>query len=313
MNLLDRAKGVSLTIFLAIYSFGISNAQDFDWFSTGSTWTYVYQPVFGPDLYQSVLSITEQTQLNGIDCSKMETETSGDGVLFECMPFAPAFYFLQRNDSVFFASDMHPYFRLGIDFNAEVGQHWFILVDGLNGLDSIHAEVIAREQVVIEGNNLVQLSINLSNANPDEGILEFQNPVIAIEKIGAINFFFMPFGKYAACDVTTSEQLQCFSSDGFQYVAPGFASCTVGLGSIAHSSNELRLYPNPTSTMLTLHLPGHALTHATLQDMQGREVLSVPLSPGEPLVDVRHLPKGMYLLRATETGGGVFMRKLVVE
>ncbi len=80
-----------------------------------------------------------------------------------------------------------------------------------------------------------------------------------------------------------------------------------------NSSKRFKIYPNPASTTITLHLPNHTLTHATLIDMQSREVLSVPLSPEEPVVDVRHLSKGMYLVRATDFGGGEYIKKIIVQ
>ncbi len=76
---------------------------------------------------------------------------------------------------------------------------------------------------------------------------------------------------------------------------------------------RLKIWPNPAINSIHIELTGHTLTNATLYDMQGREVLSVPLSTGEQKVDVRHLPKGMYLLRATEHGGEIYTTKLIVQ
>ncbi len=88
---------------------------------------------------------------------------------------------------------------------------------------------------------------------------------------------------------------------------------TVGTSDAAAQRDLLRLWPNPASNKVFLALPGHTLIRAILRDMQGREVLSVQLKGDRTEVDVSHLPKGMYLLRATETGGGVYVKKLVVQ
>ncbi len=88
---------------------------------------------------------------------------------------------------------------------------------------------------------------------------------------------------------------------------------TVGTSDAAAQRDLLRLWPNPASTTITLYLPGHTLSRANLHDMQGREVLSVQLKGDRTEVDVSHLPKGIYLLTATETGGGVYVKKLVVH
>ncbi len=88
---------------------------------------------------------------------------------------------------------------------------------------------------------------------------------------------------------------------------------TVGTNDDNGQRNALHLCPNPASTNIRLHLPGSVLTHATLYDMQGREVLSVSLNYGEPVIDVNTLPGGMYLVRATAEGGRSFIQKLIVE
>ncbi len=77
--------------------------------------------------------------------------------------------------------------------------------------------------------------------------------------------------------------------------------------------NELRIYPNPATTSVRLDLPGGTLTHATLLDMQGRQVLDVQLSSSEPVIDVSNLPKGMYLLKANGQNGDAYVKKLVVN
>ncbi len=76
---------------------------------------------------------------------------------------------------------------------------------------------------------------------------------------------------------------------------------------------KLKLWPNPARTEARLHLPGSVLTRATLHDMQGREVLSTSLHYIEPVIDVSTLASGMYLLRALDSDGGVYIEKMIVE
>lgn len=76
--------------------------------------------------------------------------------------------------------------------------------------------------------------------------------------------------------------------------------------------NDLRIYPNPATTTVRLDLPGSTLTHATLLDMQGRQVLDVQLSSSEQVIDVSALPKGMYLVKATGINGAQFSSKLML-
>ncbi len=79
------------------------------------------------------------------------------------------------------------------------------------------------------------------------------------------------------------------------------------------SRESLKVYPNPTSTSVRLDLPGSTLAHATIHDMQGRQVLDLQLNATDSAIDVSTLPKGMYLLRATGQNGNVYVKKLMVN
>lgn len=97
-------------------------------------------------------------------------------------------------------------------------------------------------------------------------------------------------------------------------VSIDFIDCIIVSTRNADPENTgLKLFPNPASTTVTLNLPDQNLSAATLYDMQGREVLSLPLSPTEPAINVHHLPKGMYLIRATDARGAVYVKKLMME
>ncbi len=81
----------------------------------------------------------------------------------------------------------------------------------------------------------------------------------------------------------------------------------------AVSRGQLGIYPNPAKSVVHLRHPLALLTLATLHDMQGREVLVASLQHSEPVMDVSTLTSGMYLLRAFDSAGRVYMEKLVVE
>jgi hypothetical protein len=79
------------------------------------------------------------------------------------------------------------------------------------------------------------------------------------------------------------------------------------------SKGAFSLFPNPASTTVRLHLPESVLTHASLYDLQGRKVLDAALQTGDQVIDIRYLPKGLYVLMAKEMNGAVYVKKLVVE
>ncbi len=78
-------------------------------------------------------------------------------------------------------------------------------------------------------------------------------------------------------------------------------------------AGALRLFPNPATTTVRFHLQGAILTHATMHDMQGREVLSTPVNQSEQVINVSTLPKGIYILKAVDARGGEYVKKLIVE
>jgi hypothetical protein len=95
-------------------------------------------------------------------------------------------------------------------------------------------------------------------------------------------------------------------------VSIDFFQCnTVATNDTDTQKSGIFIYPNPGSDII--FLKGTALNKVTLFDMQGREVWKSELHQNDTSIDVSHLPKGMYLLRATEAGGGVYVNKLVVQ
>jgi hypothetical protein len=80
-----------------------------------------------------------------------------------------------------------------------------------------------------------------------------------------------------------------------------------------NKASSLNVFPNPASTTVRLDMPGVVLSHATIHDMQGRQLLDVRLQHNEPTVDVSDLPRGIYLLRTVSKSGEMYVKKLVVE
>ncbi len=75
------------------------------------------------------------------------------------------------------------------------------------------------------------------------------------------------------------------------------------------------IYPNPTGTgFLTVALTGHTQPlGVALFDALGRAVLTARATAAESTLDMRALPHGVYLLRATNADGRGLSRRVVVE
>jgi len=78
-------------------------------------------------------------------------------------------------------------------------------------------------------------------------------------------------------------------------------------------ASSFNVFPNPASTTVRIDMPSVVLSHATIHDMQGRQLLDLRLQHNEPTIDVRILPKGIYLIKAVSKSGEMYVKKLVVE
>jgi CubicO group peptidase (beta-lactamase class C family) len=80
-----------------------------------------------------------------------------------------------------------------------------------------------------------------------------------------------------------------------------FPSCTItGVNDIATEAKDIRIYPNPTSGLITVNTPVNGT--AILCDMQGRVVYECSLRRGENQEQLpSSLAQGMYLMRITDS------------
>ena len=74
--------------------------------------------------------------------------------------------------------------------------------------------------------------------------------------------------------------------------------------------NQMRLFPNPSSTTVTVHATG--LVEIKLLDMAGRFLESTPVtSLMETALDVSHIPAGVYFITGTRKDGTVLSERLI--
>ena len=74
---------------------------------------------------------------------------------------------------------------------------------------------------------------------------------------------------------------------------------------------NLTVYPNPTDDVLIIELRGGAgIANIALYDLQGRKINS-PNSFTSPILDMKSVPAGVYILRVTDTDGKEYHQKIV--
>ena len=314
MNLLNSPKllRIPICVFLTFLSL-VSSAQNPGWFSTGTSYTYVHQELMGPETFETTVEISEQTTLNGQACAKMELVDNELPDLFFCMPKSPPIYLYEQNDSVFFATEQDPEFGLLYNFNAEVGDVWYIVGTHPFGLDSMKVQVLETEMVNVEGNSLKQLTVSIVPADIETQVFEIQSPVRILEFIGTLDFVLIPLGKYVGCDATTSESLQCFISDNLNYASNEFAPCIISSASSGSKLESLTLFPNPANDIVRFRLPATAgsVQSIAVYDVSGKQLI---VAAGDlEFLSVSAFKPGMYFFRAQTNKGFIFSGKLAVQ
>jgi hypothetical protein len=71
---------------------------------------------------------------------------------------------------------------------------------------------------------------------------------------------------------------------------------TTSTGTLA-AAPAIRYFPNPTTDFLFLDWEEARDTHLALYDLQGRRLLETRLTTGRNRIDLRRLPRGVYVLR----------------
>jgi hypothetical protein len=294
-------------------------AQDSGWFQTGSTWTYNYTVppiliVLPPEILQAQYTITEQTELNGQPCAKMEAIGDDPNPMY-CNVLSAPYYVYESNDSIFFANDFDNTFRLVYYFGAEQGDTWdLIYTSEYNEGETVHLVTVdSVYSRVIDGVTLkvMDLSYEYVSGNDQAGIMR---PTATVtERLGASEPFSIIFGYriQGLCEAYYNEALQCYTDPEISYLSPDFQSCTLGLNDPQVSSN-IEISPNPANDFINIQSLDSPISEIRIYNVTGQLVFSEKIQKQEHLVNTSKFESGIYLI-SIETEQGIGVKKLVVE
>ena len=136
-----------------------------------------------------------------------------------------------------------------------------------------------------------------------------------IEGIGCLNG--PMYILYSAWTASETWALTCFSNNGSNpIVSPkvdGYfdnaASCTEGINQIAKQAGNIKIYPNPATTSLTIQSP-NIINQITITNLLGQRVYAHEYNPSTSLqVDVSGLQSGVYFVKVN----GADVRKFLKE
>jgi hypothetical protein len=116
-------------------------------------------------------------------------------------------------------------------------------------------------------------------------------------------------GNLSTCEVQSICDF-LVSNDGVANIhdnAPGCNSpeevelaCPVSVGE-SNPFQQLLIYPNPSSTQITIELPDapQKNTVLTIYNINGQQMLSTKITVQKTLIDISGLPKGIYFVKVT--------------
>jgi hypothetical protein len=85
--------------------------------------------------------------------------------------------------------------------------------------------------------------------------------------------------------------------------APSATVQVISTGVQAVPQDKTRLFPNPTSDLVSIERNGNSPAVVTLIDAQGRMVGSEHMNGGSAAIDVQDLPPGLYLVHIASVAG----------
>ncbi len=80
-------------------------------------------------------------------------------------------------------------------------------------------------------------------------------------------------------------------------------------------NNRLLIYPNPSSTQITIELPTtpNKNTTLTICNLNGQQLITQPITERQTVVDVSVLPRGVYFIKVMDDTGVMKVGKVVKE
>jgi hypothetical protein len=298
---------LAIAFFLAIISLPALPAQS-EFAPVGAFWDYHYEGHSGNESGQITFWVEKDTTFNGDEGRKLEVHIrikefmggSYETISYTCM--------LLRNDSIFMGAPGN--FRFRFSFSMEVGDtlpmSGFIPENARLVVDSI-------SEVEIKGENRNVWFVNKYCSLDMVNFFLFETIQI-IENIGPVNDY-LPYWNEDGCTVLGGGTywFQCYSESAFNW--PSGQDCMPLLLSSEEPErpSKIQVFPNPAQQSFQVQWVKEQPYQLMLFDTQGQEVLRRNRLQRDQVVDIGHLPKGLYFLEILDREGkDVHVEKMIV-
>ena len=293
-----------------------------NWSPTGATWYYGFSAWQVAGYYK--IEYIGDTTINSIQCKKL---CKSRCTKYIGIPYSDSIVSVIGTEYTYADSDRvyifkHNQFYTLYDFSAQVGNTWTIPeIKHYNGCDTIGSiRVDSIGTTTINSQALRYICVSLTNTAQKWG----WNAKI-VERIGPIKPFsncdYLFPVKFDNCGMNIDEMIEggnfrCYSdSTLFNYssnIAPACDFIT-SINSIEKPPNQVKVFPNPASNLLTLQLPENTSKgEIKIYDFIGQQIFSLCLQKPLTLIDISGFESGLYIIEAT-SDKNIFIEKFIKQ
>jgi len=274
----------------------ISYAQE--WSPLGAEWYYDVTHNFSGNIDYLKVYCDSSVNIKGIDCKRINIDYCACN-----NHFCQKLYTYDRNDTVFFYNPDIDTFQILYNFTALQGDSWIIITkDYDESYDTIVVQVDSVKSTVINGKILKKLYVTYNYLNFHDPLPDtLKEGSKIIETLGDLEFLINIFDRfYAMCDGAYIHLLRCYEDTILGFYSTGLRdSCTYEYvwTSIDNKqfSEPLKIYPNPTTGIITITSNKVDNIHYEIYDARG-----LLFEKGiETEIDLSDFKPGIYHLRIT--------------
>ncbi len=184
--------------------------------------------------------------------------------------------------------------------------------------NEVSVEVIDNWLIELFDANTIEFGINipkwdashaalLGSETPEDYVV-YNNLVIGgLDDSEAAAGFFMPDIPLKSLTIIYENLQEAYFTSYHFYIASALPTGTFG-----NDELQMKIYPNPAGSWLTIQLSSSATGQATIYDVIGKTVVQTELQNSRQTIDVSGLPEGLYFVRLT-VGNKSVTKKIIIQ
>ena len=184
--------------------------------------------------------------------------------------------------------------------------------------NEVSVEVIDNWLIELFDANTIEFGINipkwdashaalLGSETPEDYVV-YNNLVIGgLDDSEAAAGFFMPDIPLKSLTIIYENLQEAYFTSYHFYIASALPTGTFG-----NDELQMKIYPNPAGSWLTIQLSSSATGQATIYDVIGKTVVQTELQNSRQTIDVSGLPEGLYFVRLTVDNKSV-TKKIIIQ